>query len=93
MQIGCKLGKFGPRTLFLALLLFASDLAVVFVKVAAYLLVLCLNVLEVLLASVEVVLPPAAVVTAVEFLDYSCHLCVVGHLAFLIPVLVDSVDP
>ena len=65
MQVGCQLGKLGPCTLFLALLLLASDLAVVVVKVAAHFLVLRLNVLQVLLASVEVVLPSAAVVTAI----------------------------
>ena len=32
-------------------------------------------------------------VNHLQFLDYSCHLCVVGHLAFLIPALVDSIDP
>lgn len=93
MQVGSKLSELSPCALFLALLLLSSDLAVVVVKVAAHFLVLRLNVLQVLLASVEVVLPSSAVVTAIEFLDYSCHLCVVGHLASLIPALVDSIDP
>lgn len=65
MQVGSKLSELSPCALFLALLLLSSDLAVVVVKVAAHFLVLRLNVLQVLLASVEVVLPSSAVVTAI----------------------------
>ena len=65
MQVGSQLCKFGPCALFLALLLLSPDLAVVVVKVAAHFLVLSLHVLQVLLASVEVVFPSAAVVTAI----------------------------
>ena len=65
MQVGSKLSELSPCALFLALLLLSSDLAVVIVKVTAHFLVLRLNVLQVLLASVEVVLPSSAVVTAI----------------------------
>ena len=128
MQVGGKLGELRPCTLFLALLLFSSDLSVVIVKVATNLLILGLHVLQVLLASIEIVLPSSAVVSTVaiqktqedvsvcllgvwsdqifdrfitsrnslffylQFLDYSCHLCVVGHLASLIPTLIHSID-
>lgn len=92
MQVGGELGELRPCALFLTLLLFSSDLSVVIVKVATNLLILGLHVLQVLLASIEIVLPSSAVVSTVEFLDYSCHLCVVGHLASLIPTLIHSID-
>ena len=65
MQVGSQLGELGSCALFLALLLLSPDLAVMVVKVAANFFVLGLHVLQVLLASVEVVLPSAAVVTAI----------------------------
>lgn len=49
----------------MAFLLLAGDLAVVLVEVAAHLFVLGLDVLEVLFAGVEIVLPPARVIPAI----------------------------
>ena len=65
MQIASQFCKLGPCTLFLSLLLFLSDLAIVIIEVASDFLIFGLDVLQVLLASVEVVLPSAAVVTAI----------------------------
>ena len=65
MQVASQFCKLGPCTLFLSLLLFLSDLAIVIIEVASDFLIFGLDVLQVLLASVEVVLPSAAVVTAI----------------------------
>ena len=65
MQIASQFCELGPCTLFLSLLLFLSDLAIVIIEVASDFLIFGLDVLQVLLASVEVVLPSAAVVTAI----------------------------
>ena len=65
MQIGCKLCEFRTRALFLAFLLLASDVSIVFIKVATNFLIFGLNVLEVLLACVEIVLPTARIVSAI----------------------------
>ena len=54
----------------MAFLLLASDLAVVLVEVAAHLFVLGLDVLEVLFAGVEIVLPPARVIPAIARIQY-----------------------
>ena len=65
MQVASQFCELGPCTLFLSLLLFLSDLAIVIIEVASDFLIFGLDVLQVLLASVEVVLPSAAVVTAI----------------------------
>ena len=65
MQVAGKLGELGSSTLLLTLLLFLANLAIVIVQVTSHLLVLRLNVLQVLFASVEVMLPSTAVVATV----------------------------
>ena len=65
MQIRGELGKLGASALLLPLLFFLRDLSVMVVQVAAHLIILGLHILQVLLARVEVVLPTAAIVTAI----------------------------
>jgi len=80
MQVGGQLCELRASALLLTLLLFATDLAIVFIEVSAHLVILGLHVLEVLLARVEVMLPPPRVVATVELLNNGRHLSVVGHL-------------
>ena len=65
MQVRCKLCEFCACTLLLTLLFVSADLAIVFIEVSAHLVILGLNVLEVLLACVEVMFPASRVVTSV----------------------------
>ena len=65
MQVRRQFGELCPRTLLLPLLLILPDLAVVGVQVAANLVVLGLNILQVLLAGVEIVLPTTTVVPTI----------------------------
>ena len=59
MQIAGQLCELGASALLLPLLLVACNVAIVIVEVAAHFLVLGLDVLKVLLACVEVMLPPS----------------------------------
>lgn len=65
VQVAGQLGELGASALLLALLLFAPNLLVVIFEVPAHFFVLCLDVLQVLLAGVEVVLPSATVIAAI----------------------------
>ena len=65
MQVRGQLGKLGASTLFLSLLLFSRDVPIVVIQVAAHFFILCLHVLEVLLARVEVMLPASRIVPTV----------------------------
>ena len=65
MQVGGQLCELCASALLLTLLLFATDLAIVFIEVSAHLVILGLHVLKVLLARVKVILVFAAVITAV----------------------------
>lgn len=60
------------------------------VEIAAHLIVLGLHVLQVLLASVEIMLPAATVVPTVEFLNDGGHLGVVSHLTFIVASFTDT---
>lgn len=65
MQVTCQFGKFCSCAVFLSLLFVAKDVAVVVLEVFADLFVLLLDVVEVLLAGVEVVFVLARVVSAI----------------------------
>ena len=65
MQIAGKLSELCPGALFLPLLLLLGNAAVVFVEVASHFLIFGLNVLQVLLASVEVVLPASRIIPTI----------------------------
>ena len=65
MQIAGKLCELCPGALFLPLLLILGDAAVVFVEVAAHFLIFGLNILQVLLAGVEVVLPTSRIIPTI----------------------------
>ena len=65
MQVAGELGELCPGALFLPLLLLLGNATVVFVEVAAHFLIFSLYVLQVLLASVEVVLPASRVISTI----------------------------
>ena len=65
MQVAGELGELCPGALFLPLLLLLGNATVVFVEVASHFLIFGLNVLQVLLASVEVVLPTSRIIPTI----------------------------
>ena len=65
MQVAGELGELCPGALFLPLLLLLGNAAVVFVEVASHFLIFGFNVLQVLLASVEVVLPASRIIPTI----------------------------
>ena len=65
MQVAGELRELCPSALFLPLLLLLGNATVVFVEVAAHFLIFGLYVLQVLLASVEVVLPTSRVISTI----------------------------
>lgn len=65
MKVAGELGELCPGALFLPLLLLLGNATVVFVEVAAHFLIFSLYVLQVLLASVEVVLPASRVISTI----------------------------
>ena len=65
MQVAGELRELCPGALFLPLLLLLGNATVVFVEVASYFLIFGLNVLQVLLASVEVVLPASRIIPTI----------------------------
>ena len=65
MQVAGQLCELGTSALFLAFLFVACDVAIVVIEIAAHLFVLRLDVLEVLLARIEVMLPSPRIVSAV----------------------------
>ena len=65
MQVAGELGELCPSALFLPLLLLLGNATVVFIEVVAHFLIFGLYVLQVLLASVEVVLPTSRVISTI----------------------------
>ena len=65
MQVAGELCELCPGALFLPLLLLLGNATVVFVEVASHFLIFGLNVLQVLLASVEVVLPASRIIPTI----------------------------